>query len=53
MSIIFGKELENVTKLKYIQRELPGAIWRYSDELCYALISKIKFHGCQNSTIFE
>ena len=44
---------EIVTKLKYIQRELPSAIWRYSDELCYALISKIKFHGCQNSAIFE
>ena len=38
---------EIVTKLKYIQRELPGAIWRYSDELCYALTSKIKFHGWQ------
>lgn len=42
-----------VVTLTQVKSNLPGAIGRYSDELCYALTSKIKFHGWQNNTFFE
>ena len=41
-----------IVTLTQVKSNLPGAIGRYSDELCYALISKITFHVGQSSGFF-